>query len=429
MERGGRGRRRKKRHLEIRSKSEPNNFPNIPQEIILEILSRLTHDSLCRLRCVSKEWSSLISDSNLITLSKRQKVLVMSHLYDRSLSFQSIAQQCSVEKVQTPWENLDVRHGLVHIYGSCNGLFLLGIKVDLYLWNPLNGYFKKVLSYHQLTVRSPITSGLCYDSSTNGYKAIMALCPFDPSDGKFTMVGNFRRKYWKEVCFPSNTGAVHSGPILNGQLHWFARNTDYVLTHCIISFDPRVDEFKKVPMPKLPEDRNKFILLGLGVLDGCLCMIRHRQRKTQVWVMEAYGVQKSWNVRFVISSTFRVSSIIQLLCCTKDGEVLMSEHTGYGGGRVNAYNSNGDFCRAVPRDPSSCTMAAMAYEESLVEPKDYTWENEERSGIATYVEHFLSASPRKMIKGKEDSTWDYLDPEAKGAQGTQKKRSLKRNRQ
>lgn len=66
---------------------------------------------------------------------------------------------------------------------------------------------------------------------------------------------------------------------------------------------------------------------------------------------------------------------------------------------------------------------------SLVEPTDYTWENEEQRGIATYVEHFLSASPRKMIKGKDNSKWDYLDPKEEEAEGTQKKRSLMNNRQ
>ncbi|XP_058202734.1 F-box/kelch-repeat protein At3g23880-like [Rhododendron vialii] len=419
----------------IALKSEdPNNFPNIPEEIIIDILSRLPHQSLCRLRCVSKHWSSLISDSNLISLSKRQKVIVVSQLYDGSFSFHSIDQQCSVENVQTPWEkNLDLCYTEVHIYGSCNGLFLLGIKVDLYLWNPLNGYFKKVLSYHRLTHRylssSVITSGLCYDSSTNGYKAVMALTPLDPCDSKCSkcvMVGNFRRKYWKEVCFPFNISSIRSGPVLNGQLHWFACNTNFLSTHSIFSFDPLVDEFKKVPMPKPSKDGDEFILLGLGVLDGCICMIRHRQCNVEVWVMEAYGVQNSWNVRFVINETFRVCSMFEPLCCTKDGKVLLREHIGYDSGHVNVYNSNGDLDRDVPR-PSNCnySMVAMAYEESLVEPIDYTWENEERRGIATYVEHFLSASSRTMTKGK-DSKWHLLeDPEQEEAEETPEKRRIR----
>ncbi|KAE9452762.1 hypothetical protein C3L33_15337, partial [Rhododendron williamsianum] len=208
--------------------------------------------------------------------------------------------------------------------------------------------FQEGLVIPSVDALSPITFGLCYDSSTNGYKAVMALSPFNPnpSDGKFVMVGNFRRKYWKEVCFPSNTGAVHSGPILNGQIHWFARNTDYVSTHCIIYFDPRVDEFKKVPMPKLPKDRNKFILS---------------------WV-RSFG----WMPLYDSSSPMQNPSM------------------GDGG------------IRAVPSDPSSCTMVAMAYEESLVSLK--TTRGKTRSEVdTTYVEHFLSASPQKMIKGKEDS--------------------------
>lgn len=35
-----------------------------------------------------------------------------------------------------------------------------------------------------------------------------------------------------------------------------------------------MDKFKKLPMPKPPKDGDRDILLGLGVLDDCLCMIR-----------------------------------------------------------------------------------------------------------------------------------------------------------
>ncbi|KAE9444862.1 hypothetical protein C3L33_23240, partial [Rhododendron williamsianum] len=88
-------------------------------------------------------------------------------------------------------------------------------EVDLYLWNPLNGYFKKVLSYHRLTSICVRASGLCYDSSTNGYKAVMALAPlvialapFSPCVREFVMVGNFRREYWNEHISLVDTAGV-----------------------------------------------------------------------------------------------------------------------------------------------------------------------------------------------------------------------------
>ncbi|XP_058198259.1 F-box protein CPR1-like [Rhododendron vialii] len=249
---------------------------------------------------------------------------------------------------------------------------------------------------------------------------------------KFVMVGNLQRKYWKEVRFPYKKHTIRSGPVVNGQLHWFACNsTNFITPQCIFSFDPRVDKFKKVPMPKPPKDEDEFFLLGLGVLDGCLCMIRHRKRNAEVWVMEAYGVQKSWNVRFVINKTFRVCSMFQPLCCTKDGKILTREHIGCDSGHVNVYNSNGDLDRDVPKPSNHETsLVAVAYKESLVKPTGYEWENEERRGIATYVEHFLLASPRIMTKGNGDSKWHVLeDPKEEEAEETRKKRSMRRIRQ
>ncbi|KAE9452759.1 hypothetical protein C3L33_15338, partial [Rhododendron williamsianum] len=419
-------------------------------------------------------------------------------------------------------------HG--YVMGSCNGLLLMHTDEDLFLWNPLTTFFKKVLAFDRLGDEDyRVRSGLCYDSTSDEYKAVLAFAHQTPSyGGEFVVVGSLKSKSWAVIHFPYRVPTVEPGPIVNENLHWYAckindsgedgdiicglgtldgclcmfRSSnsennvellvmkDYgvqeswtimvVVSDCLTSSpwnelleplgytkngeiltrvwiwmecgwqiwalnpndnshrrisipeDPncyalimhkesliiptdydweeeeqkgeasyvRVDEFKTVPMPKPLKDEDRDILLGLGVLDNCLCMIRHDNQthikgNAEVWVMKSYGVQESWNVRFVISSlTFMGYSMLELLYCTKDGEVLMRQLIGYDGGCVNVYNSNGDFCRDVP-SPSSCnfSMVAMAYEESLVEPTDYMWENKERRGIAIYVEHFLTASP------------------------------------
>ncbi|XAR57173.1 hypothetical protein NMG60_11025226 [Bertholletia excelsa] len=40
-------------------------LPDIPNDVILEILSRLPHKSLCRFKLVSKQWLALITEVRL----------------------------------------------------------------------------------------------------------------------------------------------------------------------------------------------------------------------------------------------------------------------------------------------------------------------------------------------------------------------------
>ncbi|KAE9468009.1 hypothetical protein C3L33_00151, partial [Rhododendron williamsianum] len=62
----------------------------------------------------------------------------------------------------------------VRIRGSCNGLLLLHAWGDMFMWNPLTGRCKKVISHKWLSKSYVRVSGLFYDSSMDDYKAVMA---------------------------------------------------------------------------------------------------------------------------------------------------------------------------------------------------------------------------------------------------------------
>ncbi|XP_058201618.1 uncharacterized protein LOC131316309 [Rhododendron vialii] len=128
--------------------SEPN-FPDIPEEIVVDIRSRFPLKSLLRFTCVSKQWHSAISD----ILAERigGKIALIESTF-RSGS--------------RPWNKKGPWSTYPKTVGSCNGLLIMRVHDDLFWWNPVTEYFKKVLAYAPLGDNGfRIASGLCYDSS------------------------------------------------------------------------------------------------------------------------------------------------------------------------------------------------------------------------------------------------------------------------
>nr|AFK44336.1 unknown [Lotus japonicus] len=121
----------------------------LPDELVVEILSRLPVKSLLKFRCVCKSWMLLISDPYFIkkhlhlskqsTLFNHHRIILSAttaefHLKSCSVSslFNSTSTVC--EDLNYPVKNKYRHDGIV---GSCNGLLCFAIKGDcVLLWNP-----------------------------------------------------------------------------------------------------------------------------------------------------------------------------------------------------------------------------------------------------------------------------------------------------
>lgn len=124
------------------SKAAESCFSNVilPEDIVVEILSRLSLASLQRFTCVSKRWRSLISDVSAAKAGS-PAVLLVSGSRACSFSPRSIDRHnhAYAERVSVPW-NMDEFISRFRILGSCNGLLLVRIDVDLFLWNPQSSF-------------------------------------------------------------------------------------------------------------------------------------------------------------------------------------------------------------------------------------------------------------------------------------------------
>ncbi|XP_058181418.1 F-box/kelch-repeat protein At3g23880-like [Rhododendron vialii] len=388
----GGGERKRTRRSEEEEKEEDPNFPHIPEEIVFILLSRLPGKSRSRFKCVSKRWRSFIASR------QKEKLLVLS---GDSLH-RSVDREGTVEPIAEPWQrNVSPdRTRFVQILGSCDGLVLIRIDYDLFLWNPATRYFEKVASHYALKDSSRCAaSGLCYDSSTEEYKAVLAL---EGVWAQTVEVGSLRNKCWTEVRLSFAKCRLNPGPIVNGHLHWFAYRKQG-LASIILEFNPQKNTFAKVLMPQ--SYGKKTIILGLGALEGCLCMARLDNRSNprgnvEVLVMKGFGVEKTWIAMFTISNLtgFKGEDELVPLYFMTSGEVLVKNHTRKDHRkRIKAHKDNEirnmeilillNCINNALQYWASC-IDAVQYEESLVEPIGYNIRQEEElGGKVTYVEY------------------------------------------
>ncbi|XP_058185311.1 F-box/kelch-repeat protein At3g23880-like [Rhododendron vialii] len=381
---------------------------DIPEQIVLEILSRLPVQSLLRFRCVCKVWKSLISDPKFTLSSRKHQIAIQCrYLYsiDTGHAFSGTRSLLKRDPLPKPMLFYDDKKASerLKIFGSCNGLFLVSHYADFYLWNPSTRQSTKVLSLKtkgwakHFSLNNAYLSGLCYDSSADDYKAVLAM---GNKFGEVTVV-SFKRKYWATMtshALDKDKGYISlPGPNVNEKLHWAITKLGHDRVHYsarygIVSFDPLTDEFEEIPMPLTPNNgtpnngEGEPIVKGLGVLDGCLCMGRCVTRGSggeevepgffELLVMKEYGVGDSWTRIFNVSKNFMVLSRGTLvpLCFTGDKEVVISvAHLD----RLCAYNLEDMSQRDifVPTKGDHITYQT-SYMESLVSPDAYGHEED-----------------------------------------------------
>uniref|UniRef100_A0A2N9IDC3 F-box domain-containing protein n=1 Tax=Fagus sylvatica TaxID=28930 RepID=A0A2N9IDC3_FAGSY len=276
-----------------------------PDEVILEILSRLPVKPLLRFRCVSKPWLALIDSPEFIkfhlkhsltTNTNLSLILRSSKLY--SSDFDSLDGAIELDHpLKTPGYGID-------ICGSCNGLLCLSnSEDDVALWNPSTRKFKKL----------PVTTmdfpdglqglfycksvyGFGYDETSDDYKVLKLFQLFVGDDtNSVVKVYSLKNDSWNKVpdCPYNLYYPCSFGTLASGALHWLVNpKVKSDRTNLILAFDLAVEEYRLVPQPDF-YDKNSS--MDVGVLGGCLTILyNHNRHRLDVWVMKEYGVKESW---------------------------------------------------------------------------------------------------------------------------------------
>ncbi|KAL3648577.1 hypothetical protein CASFOL_004980 [Castilleja foliolosa] len=161
----------------------PNSIPKLPDDVVIEILTRLPAKPLLKFRCVCKSWLSIISSHQFIkthlTNSKKDpnfthhRIMLNWRANLKHCSARSLLYEPFTETFNTDFTSQSSKNS-IWVLGSCDGLICLAIdKKELILWNPTTRIFKTLPDFGVKTsFRSNFAYGLGFDKSSDDYKVV-----------------------------------------------------------------------------------------------------------------------------------------------------------------------------------------------------------------------------------------------------------------
>ncbi|CAK9142900.1 unnamed protein product [Ilex paraguariensis] len=369
---------------------------NLPQDLIVQILSRLPVKSLLRFKSVSKPWLALTMNPTFISLHlthtdmnpKNDAVIIHS----LSLRHDHIMSLCNVNPIDNKPINLD--HPFPEIFlqmdlvGSCNGLVCLGcppLGQMIILWNPATRMYK--------TIRLPSTKmdrgevdkvslGLGFDPVENDYKIVRIMCMTPKKPKKIQVkvqVYSVNRDSWKVIQdeTPFYLIQTRCNAIAKGIPYWtaFIESEKSEFHEVLLFFDTQKEVFLQGAVPNFPmgEGTNARLVElkdGLASLVYYLSEESNKGAGVDVWVLD--DCKKSWSKKFSVGPIpFKVERLIQ---CSKNGEIV-AEGTGEivaegTEGKLFLYDPKTNGIKNISIDKVQAhSYEAFSYTESLVSIK------------------------------------------------------------
>ncbi|KAI4354389.1 hypothetical protein L6164_003255 [Bauhinia variegata] len=265
----------------------------LPNDLLIEILSKLPVKSLCRFKCVSKLWLSLICDplfAKVHIKNQKPKLILTLGIGKSLVQFMKLESPFyeGNNRLTCPW-----RESKQDIY-SCNGLLMARDCDHFYLWNPTTGFYKK-FPYPVAGVRGRGTiNGFGYDSSIDDYKVLHIVGVYEGTSAVF--VFTMKTNSWRRIHHFPYTYIPTDFCALHGALHWN-------LPFGIVYFNLEKKKYGELPLPNHAE---KSPVFDLALLGNNLTVTYYKMdskvyiHSAVVWTMKEYGVSKSWTKLFVI---------------------------------------------------------------------------------------------------------------------------------
>ncbi|PIN16734.1 hypothetical protein CDL12_10609 [Handroanthus impetiginosus] len=281
---------------------------HLPEEIMTDILSRLTAKSLVRFNFTSKSWLSLISSKHFIKAHSTKnptfgdhRILSITKEPEYELHHLSLCSLLSDRVTYATHGDFPIDKSVrsLKMVGSCNGLVCILInRKDFFLWNPTTTESKKLPDAGGCGFGYVTERGFGFDESSGDYKVYGVFSSQYRAIGK---IYSLKANSWTSINYNFKDGSTllfRKGKFVSGNLHWCRTKSELNWRWYISSFDLKNEVHGIMEQPGILDDDFDPIL---GVFNGCLSMFYHNRvhgyldnRFYDLWVLKRYGVRDSW---------------------------------------------------------------------------------------------------------------------------------------
>ncbi|KAI8548102.1 hypothetical protein RHMOL_Rhmol07G0246200 [Rhododendron molle] len=347
----------------------------LPQDLLMEILSRLPVKSLLQWKSVSKSWYVLIQNPSFISLHHtRARLYYCASIYVWNLN-SNVQRSMYLLPDQTSIEHLDLSFTRPYLdkelFGmkSCNGLMCLSTDSNIVICNPAT---RECRLLPQPPYHAWLTNylGFAFDSKTSDYKVVRLATLSETTlvDHKIQIYG-MSADSWKEIVatVPNHDFTVRQSPCmsLDGVFYWLSYNPS--TRHAIDALNTVEGSFER---RSLPADVSSDGQINLYRLNDSLALVgrkyHNRETRFDVWLMDEFGVG-FWTKRYTIGPLL---GRYRLLGFWPNSEVLLDV---FGKGKIVSYNHCTHYIEEYKQlcdlqEPNLMTQV-IPYSESLLSVK------------------------------------------------------------
>ncbi|CAN0862272.1 F-box protein CPR1 [Linum grandiflorum] len=285
----------------------------IPQDVMVNILRRLSIKDLASYRRVSKQWLAIIEDPDFIRSQLHRSLSANSNstlfLQDRRSPTLFYWKQKYPGDTSFFSNLISCDSRAVRLMGSCHGLVCYSLSNyphGFVVLNPSTGE-RHTLSNPSNDSRigdQLLAYGFGYDELSDDYKVVKILCTssVDPDNNlSYTaeIYGIRSNGFYRTIPLPTEdwNGYLSTciGVFFGTSLHWCTLNLGSG-DNVILAIDLVSNTYRQLQVPQTTLRLDWCLTVGVVDRRLCFCGTIREESKIGIWVMEEYGNLESWNM-------------------------------------------------------------------------------------------------------------------------------------